>query len=380
MTTLLFVNDASTTLQAGLTTAATSCVLAAGTGSLFPAPETGQAFYLTFLDAATQQIKEIVLCTSRTGDTLQIQRAQQGTFALTWNAGDLAVQLVTAGDMAGNLQPDELQGSAYTVCNGTGTNSITATLASGLTALPAALQFTVIAAAANTGNVTLTLTLGLTLQTAAPVLKFGGSQLNPGDIPEAGFPVELTWVQALGYYVMTNPATSSAGSIAGGAANDLLVQTAPGSTGFVGAPSVAGSVLSFIGGVIQWVAAAVTSWNGRSGAVVPQTGDYSPAQVGAVAASAFNSPNKSLSQPCFAVLPGGSSAGGDGLIIQAGTRAIANNTATAVPFPKIFPNACISVVVSCNNQGAALEVDGFTQASFNVRVNANQISWIAVGY
>ena len=379
MTTLLFANDASTTLQSGISAGATTATLAAGSGSLFPNPTTGQAYYMTFLDASTQQVKEIVLVVSRTGDTISIVRGQQNTFARTWNAGDLAVQLVTAGDMAGNIQPDQLQESEFTVAQGAGTNSITATLTSGLVSLPAVMQFTVIAAGANTGNVTLTMTLGLTLQPAYPVLKFGGSQLNAGDIPGAGFPIEVTWVAALGHFIMTNPASSSAGSIAGGAANDVLIQTAPGTTGFVNAPTIAGQVLAFVGGIIQWVAAAVTSFNGRSGAVVPQTGDYSAAQVGATPASAFQAPFLSLSQPGYQAFPGNGGQG-TGMYLQGGTRAISPNTATAVTFPHAFPNACIAVVCSCNNQSSALEVDSFNTASFNVRVNANQISWIAIGW
>lgn len=378
MTTLLFANDASTTLQSGISAGATSVTLAAGTGSLFPNPSAGQAFYLTFLDASTQQTKEIVLVLSRTGDTLSIVRGQQNTLARTWNAGDLAAQLVTAGDMAGNIQPDQLQESEFTVAAGAGANSITATLSSGLTALPPVMQFTVIAAAPNTGDVTLTLTLGLTLLASHQVLKFGGSQLNPGDIPSVGFPIELTWVSTLGYYIMTNPASSSAGSIAGGAANDVLIQTAPGTTGFVAAPTIAGQVLAFVGGIIQWVAAAVTSFNGRSGAVVAQTGDYTPAQVGAVASTAFQAPFLSLANPGYQAFPGPGAGGG--LYLQGGTRAITPNSATAVTFPHAFPNACLAVVCSANNQSSALEVDGFTTANFNVRVNANQISWIAIGW
>lgn len=379
MTTLLFANDASTTLQSGISAGATTATLAAGSGSLFPNPTTGQAFYMTFLDASTQQVKEIVLVVNRTGDTISIVRGQQNTFARTWNAGDLAVQLVTAGDMGGNIQPDQLQESEFTAAQGAGTNSITATLASGLSSLPAIMQFTVIAAGANTGNVTMTMTLGLTLQPAYQVLKFGGSQLNPGDIPAAGFPIEVTWVAALGHFVMTNPTSSSAGSIAGGAANDVLIQTAPGTTGFVNAPTIAGQVLAFVGGIIQWVAAAVTSFNGRSGAVVPQTGDYTPAQVGATPASAFQAPYISEANPGYQAFPGPSGQG-TGLYLQGGTRAISPNTTTAVTFPHAFPNGCISVVVSCNNQSSSLEVDGFNTGSFNVRVNASQISWIAIGW
>ena len=374
MTTLLFSNDASTTLQSGVSAGATTATLAAGTGALFPNPISGQAYYTTFLDAATQQTKEIVLVTARSGDTITIVRGQQNTTARGWNAGDLAAQLVTAGDSEKMVQPDQLQAAVYTGCVAGGTvNSLTATLNSGLTSLPDLMAFTVEALGANTGAVTLTLTLGFSLQAAHPILKYGGSALNAGDIPAAGFPIELTWVASLSAFIMTNPASGTAGSIAGGAANDVLVQTAPGTTGFVPAPTIAGQVLAFVGGVIAWAAAAVTSFNGRSGAVVSQTGDYNAAQVGAVPASSSSAPYVLLANPGFRVDP-------SGWTHQAGTRAISPNTSTFVSFPKIFGSQCISVVVSCNNQGSALEVDGITTAGFNVRVNANQITWMADGF
>lgn len=378
---LLFANDASTTLQSGITAAATSATLAAGTGILFPNPIVGsQGYYTTFVDAATQQVKEIVLVTARAGDIITIVRAQQGTTARVWAAGDLAAQLVTAADSQQMLQPDELQSGVYTACVAGGTaNSLTATLPSGLSVVPLLMGFTVEATAANTGPVTLTLTLGTTVQPAYPVVKSSGSALNAADIPGAGFPMLLVWVPSLTSYVLTNPASGVAGSIAGGALNQLLRQTAPGTTGFVAAPTIAGQVLAFVGGVIQWVAAAVTSFNGRSGAVVPQTGDYTPAQVGATPASAFQAPYISEANPGYQAFPGPGGQG-TGFYLQGGTRAISPNTATAVTFPHAFPNGCISVVVSCNNQSSALEVDGFNTGSFNVRVNANQISWIAIGW
>lgn len=379
MTILLFANDAATTLQSGITAAATTATLAAGSGVLFPNPTAGQAYFTTFVDAATQQVKEIVLVTARAGDTITIVRGQQGTSARVWNAGDLAAQLVTAADSAQMIQPDELQGGLYTVSRASGgANSLIAVLPSQLSAIPDLLSFTLLSGAANTGPATLTLTLGGTVLAAAPIEKYGGSALNAGDIPAANFPIELTWVAARSAYIMNNPASGSAGSIAGGAANDVLIQTSPGTTGFVPAPTVAGQVLAFVGGIIQWVAAAVTSFNGRSGAVVPQTGDYNASQVGAVATTAFQAPYLSLANPGFQALPGPGA--GAGLYIQGGTRSISPNTATAVTFPHSFPHGCISVVCSCNNQSSALEVDGFNAASFNVRVNANQISWIAIGW
>lgn len=375
---LLFANNASTTLASGISAGATTIVLATGNGAKFPLPGAGEGFFMTITDASTQLTNEIVLCTTRTGDVCTVQRGQQDTTAVSWNAGDIIAQLVTKGDEQKMIQPDQLQSQLYTATDAVGTNSLTATLNSELTALPDSLTFVMRAAAANTGAVTLTLSLGSTVLSAHNVIKYGGSALNADDIPAAGYPCVLVWSAALGGYVLCNPASATAGSIAGGAANDLLVQTAPGTTGFVPAPTVAGSVLAFIGGVISWAAAAVTSFAGRSGAVVPQTGDYTPAQVGAVAATAFQGGNVQLANPGFMALP--NTVAGNGFTIQGGTRSVTPNSATAIAFPKSFPNACIAVVASGNNQSSAIRVDSITAASFVVDVNASQISYIAIGW
>lgn len=381
---LLFANNASTTLASGINATATTLVVASGTGGEFPViTDASMGFYMTLKDAATQLTNEIVLCTARAGDACTIVRGQQGTTAVTWNAGDIVAQLVTKGDLQNMIQPDQLQAALYTAANATGTNSITATLDSGLVALPDSLAFTLRAAAANTGAVTLTLTLGTTALAAHAIVKYGGSALNAGDIPAAGFPCLLVWSAILGAYVLCNPASGTAGSIAGGAANDLLVQTAPGTTGFVPAPTVAGSVLTLIGGVISWVAAAVTRFgpagNKRSGDVTPAAGDYTAAQCGAIDVSEFAAPFLNLANPGFQGLPG-PIGGGSGLYIQAGTRPISPNTDTFPTFPHAFPNACLAVVASGNNQGSAINVDGITTANFHIRVNATQISWIAIGF
>jgi len=377
---LLFANNATSSLASGVASAATTIVLAAGTGANFPNPTAGEeAFYMTIQDAATQLTNEIVLCTARATDVCTVVRGQQGTAAVTWNAGDIVQQLVTRGDLEKMIQIDQLQKAIYTACGAVGTNSLTATLNSDLTDLPDSLCFTLRAQHANTGPVTLTLTLGTTVLSAQAVVKYGGSQLNADDIPAAGYPCVLIWSAILGAYVLTNPASGTAGSIAGGIANELLLQTAPGTTGFVPPPTIAGQVLAFVGGVITWIGAAVTSFNGRSGAVVAQTGDYNSDQVGAAGKSWFSGGNVSLANPGFQALPGPSGAGG-GLYVQAGSRAITPNLSTPVNFPHSFPNACIAVVVSCNNQSAAIGVNAFDAVSFTVRVAANQITWIAIGW
>lgn len=384
---LLFANNASSSLASGVGAGTTTIILATGTGARFPSPTAGQAFFLTIQDAATQLTNEIVLCTSRVSDVCTVVRGQQGTAAVTWNAGDIVQQLVTKGDLDGMVQPDQLQAGVFTACAAAGTaNNLTATLPSGLSALPRIFQFVVESSGANTGPVTLTLTLGTTVLPSHPVVKFGGSALNAADIPGAGFPCEIIWSEDMGAYVMCNPATTTAGSIAGGIANELLVQTAPGTTGVVPPPTVAGQVLAFVGGVITWIGAAVTSFNGRSGGVLPQAGDYTSDQVSAVGKSWFAGGNVSLANPGFQALPGPTGAGanpstaGGGLFIQAGNRAITPNLSTPVTFPHAFPNACLGVVVSGNNQTAAIGVNAFDAASFTVRTAASEITWIAVGW
>lgn len=100
MSTILFANNATSTLAGGINNTATSAVLAAGTGALFPSPGAGEFFCLTFTDAATGLIREIVHVTGRSTDTITIVRAQEGTTAVAWLAGDLAANLLTAGSMA----------------------------------------------------------------------------------------------------------------------------------------------------------------------------------------------------------------------------------------------------------------------------------------
>lgn len=100
MATLLFANNASSTLAAPIGPSATTANLAVGTGSLFPNPSAGQYFVMTFTDAATGLLNEIVWVTARSGDSITITRAQEGTAAQSWAAGDQAQNLLTAGQMA----------------------------------------------------------------------------------------------------------------------------------------------------------------------------------------------------------------------------------------------------------------------------------------
>src|SRR6185312_6621838 len=99
MSQILWANNANTTLAGNVSNVATTATLTPGAGALFPSPGAGQYFVATFVDAATGLLNEIVHVTDVTGDVVTMVRAQEGTTALNWLAGDLFSNLVTAGTL-----------------------------------------------------------------------------------------------------------------------------------------------------------------------------------------------------------------------------------------------------------------------------------------
>jgi hypothetical protein len=93
----LLSNNAGTVLALALASSGTSATLYPGAGALFPSPGAGQYFPLTLISASNSATTEIVYCTARSGDVVTITRAQEGTTALSWNAGDLVNNQITAG-------------------------------------------------------------------------------------------------------------------------------------------------------------------------------------------------------------------------------------------------------------------------------------------
>jgi hypothetical protein len=92
-----FTNNASTTLASSILVGATSLTVASATGSLFPTLSGSQFFYCTLTNTAGTLI-EIVKVTARVTDTFTIVRAQDGTTALAWAAGDkVELRLTAAG-------------------------------------------------------------------------------------------------------------------------------------------------------------------------------------------------------------------------------------------------------------------------------------------
>ena len=121
MINIIYANNAQSTLAEPLISSATVAYLAPGTGSLFPQISGNQYFWLTFSDASTGMLTEIVKVVSLSGDVASIVRAQQGTTALSWNVGDYAANLYTAADATNFVQTTELQANSYAYSADTGT-------------------------------------------------------------------------------------------------------------------------------------------------------------------------------------------------------------------------------------------------------------------
>lgn len=123
MSAYQFANNASTTLGSSLSSSATTIVLATGSGAEFPNPAAGQFFTATLWAAGsvTGTPNEIVRVTSRSGDTLTIVRAQEGTTAQAWNVGDTIANYPTAAfyNQVGDDVSLQKQAGNYAVDTGT---------------------------------------------------------------------------------------------------------------------------------------------------------------------------------------------------------------------------------------------------------------------
>lgn len=95
MANIRFANFARSQLAAGLAPGDLSLSVVTTHGARFPTLTGAQYFYVVLENAALD--REIVKVTARAGDLFTIVRAQDGTTALSWNAGDVvALRMVAA--------------------------------------------------------------------------------------------------------------------------------------------------------------------------------------------------------------------------------------------------------------------------------------------
>lgn len=100
MPNYLLSNNAISTLAAPITTGATTLTVNSGDGAKFPSGATANMPFPLVVRAATYPVPasyEIMLCTNRASDVLTVVRAQEGTSAFAFNAGDVVGLDLTAG-------------------------------------------------------------------------------------------------------------------------------------------------------------------------------------------------------------------------------------------------------------------------------------------
>jgi hypothetical protein len=102
MSIVLFKDNASTTLAAGIASTDTSITVATGTGVKFPAPAAGQVAFATLEDSGGNV--EVVTITSKTTDTFVVTRGTDGTTPLAFASGTVFEMRVTMGMLQAFLQ------------------------------------------------------------------------------------------------------------------------------------------------------------------------------------------------------------------------------------------------------------------------------------
>ena len=94
--TMLWANDASSSLAYSITSISATLQVQAGTGSIFPQPTVNQYFMATINDIVNNTF-EIVQVNSVQGDIFYITRGQENTVPQNFNAGVKVDNRATAG-------------------------------------------------------------------------------------------------------------------------------------------------------------------------------------------------------------------------------------------------------------------------------------------
>lgn len=195
----IYSNNASTTLASAINATAVSLSVLSGTGAEFPNPTAGQFFRLTLNDALTGAVFEVLYCTSRSGDTLSVQRGQEGTTAHSWVSGDKVFAGPTAGAMGNLAQQVQVQENVFNYAVDSGSANayvVTLTPTNLSTPVPGAV-INWLAANANTGPSTVQVNGG----SVYPLLGPARTPLQGGEV---GAFCTMTFDAAFSSYVLVN--------------------------------------------------------------------------------------------------------------------------------------------------------------------------------
>lgn len=375
--TLLFANNAITTLAAGITAASPSLQVLAGAGALFPALGAQQVFIATLIKSGSPNIFEVVLVRGRSGDnftSLQRNYESNGVGALAWNAGDTVALLPTALGMAFFVQTPIAQAQAFNYAIDTGSaNAYIVNLTPALNGSVIGMPIRWMAGHANTGASTFSDGVN-----TASLITPGVGNLLANNI-EAGGIYTVTW-DGTTFQLIGN--RWRFGQIVGQIANSQVPLSA----------------------VQQFQASLAIAFGQLTGQIANAQIPTSVALTGAPSAptAALGTSTAQLATTAF-VNPG-SSVGlsgyrknSDGTIEQWGQINVASGLGApqdfGITFPNTFPTACISVHPVTNRRVAVANqaVDGsnfasqITTTGATITIDNNSLgnfiaSWRALGW
>lgn len=352
MAKLLVSDVATTTLATGISEGATSCTVSAGTGALFPQPNTstGTYFLATFVSASNPNTKEIVTCTARSTDTMTISPTTQA-----WNAGDTFAILNAAEVIQALVQFDDLQAQAGNYALDTGSaNTYVVTLSPALSVPTEGIPIRWKAGHTNTEASTLN---------GQPLVLTNGSALAAGDIVANGIYTSM-WNATLSAYQLDYVIITSFSQLSGTVSNAQV-------------PS--GAVLQYLTSILSSAAltGTPTAPTAAAGTNTTQVATTAFANTAATnAADAAANPSSSIGSPGYQAFL-------SGLILQWGSFT-SNGGQVGVNFPQAFPNACFGVqctaAVAGYTAGAgSVSTSGFIGLTGDIG-SGTTVYWFAVGH
>lgn len=345
-----FTNNASTTLAASITAAATSLSVTAGTGALFPALSGTQFFTATLqhIVAGVVTAYEIILVEARSTDTFtSIVRAQEGTAAQAWSAGDTVALLPTAAGLAGFAQADSLQVQAGNFGLDVGSaNAYSVVLTPALAAHVQGMPIWWLAGHTSTGASTFN-----DGTSAASLLTPEGENITAGLIQAGGLYCSM-W--SGGSFMLVTQHVYNFSQIAGSIAAGQVPLSA----------------------VIQYVTNILAS-AALTGVPTAPTAAQGTANT-QVASTGFVNPGTSRAVTGYRINP-------DETIHQWGQIAYSGSGGLTITFPKPWPNEMFSLVTTPTVGGNSLGLSSYSTTQAIMSTNslggtAQTFYWMADGY
>ena len=267
---ILFTNNAATTLASGITNVATSLTVASGKGALFPTISGSDFFYVTLANGSGGV--EIVKVTARSTDTFTIVRGQDGTSGVAWNTGDKVELRVTAADLNAMVQTANLQvggtattgtasSSTYLRGDGAWSTPVTSNVAGtgiGVSGATGAVTITnngVTSVTAGTGISVSATTGGITITNTAPNVGSGtvtsvatGNGLSGGTITSTGtLEIAAPTAYSVGSYACGNTSSSFSSASTPGSSYATIYTGDGGTTNSVGTTTARGGTWLCLG-------------------------------------------------------------------------------------------------------------------------------------